>query len=107
MSSAQRHDREDPIDAMPGAAAFEDVYHRLLELAADELHRPVSTTIDTWEDGTFRIRVYHHIAGAGERETLYYHSDEGVVRYGIEGGDRLKDERVVTTIEPPAGSTTR
>lgn len=90
-------------DALPDATAFASIYAELLELAEEHLTRPVSTTIDTWEDGTFRIRVYHHIPPESQ-ETLYYHSAEGEVRYGIETPDELKDERVVTTIEAAGAS---
>ncbi|MEF8782068.1 MAG: hypothetical protein V5A39_03855 [Haloarculaceae archaeon] len=75
----------------------------MLELAADHLSSPISVTVDTWEDGTYRIQAYH--CRPDEREVLYYHSDEGVVRYGVEAGDDLKCDREVTRIEPPEGST--
>jgi hypothetical protein len=80
-----------------------DIYETLVELADEHLQRPVTTTVDTWEDGTFRIRVYHQ-RSPEVRETLYYHSAEGKVWYGVEAGETLRDDEVITTIEPPSGS---
>lgn len=92
-----------PAVVLPALTEVVDVYDRMVELADEHLTRPVTAKINTWEDGTFRIRVFHQ-RRPDVRETLYYHSEEGTVRYGVEGDDELKDERVVTTIEPAAGS---
>lgn len=90
-------------DQLPPVEEISPIYDRLLELAGEHLARPVTATVDTWEDGTFRIRVFHHYAGTDNRETLYYHSAEGAVRYGVEGDDTLTDERVVARIDAPEG----
>lgn len=89
---------EGSLDEIPRAESFAPVYHEMLELVPEHLSRPVSVSIKAWEDGTFRIMVFHQIA-TDRREALYYHSDEDVIRYGIEDGNELEDERVVG---PPA-----
>lgn len=89
---------EQSPETVPRADAFAAVYDRMLTLASEHLTSPISVTVDTWEDGTFRIQAYHQ-RHPHEREVLYYHSEEGVVRYGVEAGDELKCERVVTRLE--------
>lgn len=92
-----------PADVLPALSEVVDIYEQIVELANDHLSRPITVKINTWEDGTFRIRAFHQ-RRSNVRETLYYHSDEGVIRYGVEGDDELKDEQIITTIEPAAGS---
>lgn len=92
-----------PAEVLADIDQLTDVYDEMVELADEHLQRPVSTTLDTWEDGTFRIRIYHQIAPE-KRESLYYNSDEGEVHYGVEAADELKDHRVIKTVEPPSGS---
>lgn len=84
---------------LPHSEAFAAIYDDLLELADAHIDRPRSATIDTWEDGTFRIRIYHQ-RHPDTRESLYYHSEEGVVRYGVEDLDAgtLTTEREITTL---------
>jgi len=103
MSGADLDER--PPDTVPRTDAFGDVFDRLLELADEHLEEPVAATVDAYDDGTYRVQVYHHIP-PDEREVLYYHSDEGVIRYGVEdlGSDTLKTERVVESLEPTTGS---
>lgn len=95
---------EQSVATMPRAEAFATAYDELLDLASDHLTEPVSATIDTWEDGEFRIRVYHQIP-PDEREVLYYHSSEPEVRYAIQSDDSIRGERVVATID--AGATSK
>jgi len=85
--------------ALPRADAFATIYDELLTLAAEHVDRPHSATIDTWEDGTFRIRIYHQ-RSPDIQESLYYHSAEGVVRHGVEDHDTgtLRTERELTTL---------
>lgn len=85
-----------PADVLPALTEVVDVYDELVELADDHLQRPVSTKINTWEDGTFRIRVFHQ-RRPDVRETLYYHSDEGEILYGVEGDEELKEMRVISS----------
>jgi len=94
-----------PSPPLPRADAFADVYDRMLDLADEHLPTPISATIDTWEDGEFRIKLYHHIPTDTE-EVLYYHSAEQTVRYAIQDleAETLTNERVVATIEPATGS---
>jgi hypothetical protein len=88
--------RQADAQVLPPASAFTGVYAELHELADDYLDRPITATIDTFEDGTFRVQVYHHISPDG-REALYYHSEEGEILYGVEASDELKTvERVKT-----------
>lgn len=96
---------EQSIDTIPRGKDFNGIYQQMLDLAGEHLNEPVTATIDTWEDGTFRVRVFHHIPASNEREVLYYHSEEGVIRYGVESDDELKSERVVSTNEPVMGSS--
>mgnify|MGYP000601519195 CR=1 FL=1 len=94
------------IAGIPRADEFGTVYDQLLELADEHLTEPVSAKVDAWEDGTYRVLVYHHIP-PDQREGLYFHSDEGVVRYGIEDNSEgeLKNERVITTISPSTSAS--
>jgi len=90
------------IKTIPRAEAFANVYDQMLELAAEHLTEPVTARVDTFEDGTFRITVYHHLAGAGEREVLYYHTERSdcQVKYGIESDEEIKQEEIITSINP-------
>jgi hypothetical protein len=90
-----------PAAVLPELTEMVDVYEAMVELSEEHLHRPVTVNINTWEDGTFRIRVFHQRRPT-IRETLYYHSEEGVVRYGVEADDELNDEHVLTAIDPTA-----
>ena len=101
MSSATQS--EEPCESVPRAGTFAEIYDEVLDLVDGHLQRPVTATIDTYEDGTFRIQIYHHVP-PDTREALYYHSAEGTVFYGVEDGDELKEMDPVTSIEPPAGS---
>jgi len=84
---------------VPRADEFAAIYDFMLEIAPEHLETPISATVDTWEDGEIRITVYHHYPGTEKREVLYYHSSEGVIRYGVESEDRVRDEQVITTVE--------
>jgi hypothetical protein len=59
-----------------------------------------------WSVSSISIGVYHHLAGAGEREVLYYHTERSdcQVRYGIESDEEIRDDQVVTSIEPSFGN---
>jgi dsDNA-binding SOS-regulon protein len=94
---------EQSVETIPRSEAFAEVYDQMLELADEHLTEPLSAKISTFEDGTFRITVYHHFAGAGEREVLYYHTERSdcQVIYGIESDEEIRDEHVITSIEPP------
>lgn len=90
---------EQSMDTIPRSQAFADVYDEMLDLAPEYLDENVSVEVDAWMDGSFRVVVFHW-RGEDEREALYYHSDEGVVRYGVETDEELKVDRSVTAIEP-------
>lgn len=68
---------------MPAFEEFGPVYESLLELAEEHLDSPVQTRIETWEDGEFKIRVFHGYApqedGQRLRSVLRYHSAEDAV----------------------------
>lgn len=90
---------------IPQAQTFASVYNEMVALADEHLTRPFTATVDAWEDGEIRIRVYHVVAGDPDhKEQLYYHSDGGEIRYAITDGDEIKDERVVREAEPAEGS---
>lgn len=83
---------------MPAGAAIADAYDRLLDLADEHLESPMSTKIETWEDGEFEIRVWHKgahpDADAYARTVLRYHSDDGEVvkarfKYDAETRERV------------------
>jgi hypothetical protein len=73
------------------------IYDRMRELADEHLTRPVTFTIDTYEDGTFRIQAKHHIPPDGE-ETLYYHSEKETVRYAVMVNGGMKDEKIIAEL---------
>jgi len=85
---------DDSIENIPLADAFAKIYERMLDLTPEHLDSPVSTTIDAWVDGTYQIKIYHHIVN-DDRELLYYHSEDGVIKYGLIGDDELVEERVI------------
>jgi hypothetical protein len=92
-------------ETTPDDTRLTPVYERLQVLADEHLTRPVTFTIDTYEDETFRIQAKHHIPPDGE-EILYYHSDDQTVRYAVQLEGGLKEERVVADLSVPDGDTT-
>lgn len=91
------------IADVPRAASFAKIFDRMLDLAEDHVASPVTASVDAYEDGTFRIKIYHH-RPPDEKEMLYYHSDEGRVLYGRENDERIIIMREVERIEPAVGS---
>lgn len=88
-------------DGMPSGTDIADAYDRLLDLADDQLERPLSTKIRSWDDGEFEIRVWHKgshpDADAYARTVLRYHNtDDGVVKarfkYDAETRERVAVE---------------
>jgi hypothetical protein len=93
---------EGSVDGIPEPDDFADVYHRMLELGRDYLREPVSVKIDGWQDGTFRITVFHFVPGSdGRREALFYHSEEEEIIYGVEDNDELQSKQVVEQYSSP------
>jgi hypothetical protein len=83
---------------LPEPSSFAPIYATVCELAEELLDGPVQTEITTWEDGEFKIRVFHgygpNSAGCGARlrTVLRYHSAEGqvdgaVLEVDAESGD--------------------
>jgi hypothetical protein len=85
---------------IPSAGEFSEVYDKMLMLAEEHVRHPQSAEIDAWEDGTFRIKIFHK-HGTSEEDSLYYHSEEGVIKYAIEDLDagELVTEREITTLD--------
>ena len=53
--------------------------------------------MDAWENGTYLVTIFHHRAGANEREVLRYHSAEEVLKYGVENLETgtIETERII------------
>jgi len=85
---------DESIENIPQSDAFSEIYERMLDLAPEYVPSPASATVDAWEDGTFRVKIYHSIGTSG-RELLHYHSEEGVIKYGLIEDDELVEERVL------------
>ena len=82
------------LEATKDGTQITPIYDEMRELADEHLTRPVTFTIDTYEDGTFRIRAEHHIPPDGE-ETLYYHSEDQTIRYAVVLDGAIKDEKII------------
>jgi hypothetical protein len=92
-------------ETTPDGTRLAPIYDRVRELADVHLIRPVTITVDTYEDDTVRIQAKHHIPPDGE-EILYYHSDDQTVRYAVQLEGGLKEERVVAELDVPDRDTT-
>lgn len=85
---------DESVENIPRPREFGEIYGRMLDLAPDHVRSPMSAKIDCWEDATFRIKIFHSIGNSG-RELLHFHSEEGVIKYGLIEDDMLVEERVL------------
>jgi hypothetical protein len=100
---AQQPGMRSDEDELPPATAFADVYTELCALVDEYLERPVGSKINTWEDGSVRVQIWHQ-RSPDERAVLYYHSDRGEIEYAVEHGDSVTSRETVRSVEPPPGS---
>lgn len=92
---------KDPaVDAIPTCAEFGPALEKVLAIAERELAGPVSVSIDTWEDGEFRIDVRHShglIPPDDNRlvSMIHYHSAEKNI---IAGAHEVRSDGSETVI---------
>lgn len=99
--------------------ALAPIVDRLQELAHEHVPRPRTCDVTVWEDGDYRLMIWHG-SGHTEREGLIYDNDDGVVYWRRAKNPYWKkisrvadrstecisaveemEEREVTSIEPP------
>jgi hypothetical protein len=91
---------EQSMATMPEPSDYSHVLDRMLELAGEYLEPAVTTKIDLWQDGTYRLRVYSHAPGI--RHQLYYHAEEAMVKFGIINWetDEVEHVEAVERVDP-------
>jgi|AntDeeMetagen134_2_1112570.scaffolds.fasta_scaffold13986_1 hypothetical protein len=103
---------------LPLMASLAPLVDRMRQLAQEELPSPRSCKVESWDDGTFDIVIYHSL-GFDARQQLRYERTTGEILWEHLQGARHESEsmgrnetlhkpaydnvdvRVVDTVEPP------
>jgi len=111
----QQHRQDtDSNQTVPRIKDIADILDEITDIGYDQLDRPVSVDIETWEDGQYKIRVSHAEGGAGRYyrdAVVQYHSKREQVEYMVaridrEGSDdELLEEEVLGQISDPLQKT--
>jgi hypothetical protein len=85
---------------VPEMSTIGPVVDDVIDIAREQLKRPIKVRLRTWEDREFEVHVKHwYPAGSGTRygyeAIVRYHSDEEVIKGFLTEKDTIDDEREV------------